>query len=91
MAHTSGPWKLTRNRTYIVGSDAKRTYVARVVARNSAADVRLLLAAPDLLHALKGAKELLLAAYQQGVFAESIRRGEIFADMDAAIEKAEGR
>lgn len=100
--HTPGPWHTGRNEGHYVstysgpsifgGDDKLPMMVAEVLGGNihTDADARLITAAPDLLTAAKR-----LSAVQDGIYAsmsngEAERLRAAWADMDAAIAKAEG-
>lgn len=92
-AHTPGPWEaVIGDDVWITGPDRDQPWVCDIVPRDhnkppneeDLANARLIGAAPDLLAALKAAREFGLDDFTYGDQA-------MYAQMDAAIAKAEGR
>ena len=87
VAHTAGPWAQAHHKgdLYVRGADALESVVCQIriyhgaESYESAANARLIAAAPDLLAACK----LALGAFERN---DAIDWGEI----EAAIQKAEG-
>jgi FMN phosphatase YigB (HAD superfamily) len=89
--HTPGPWecgKFAHYFTDVVAVDGRRVATATIAYRSSAeadANARLLAAAPDLLAALRTARERIVSLSDA---TGSVSRRTL-ADIDAAIAKAE--
>lgn len=83
--HTAGPWIVTdgqsRGARHIFVDAVDGTYVASCHGKNAEAYAHLIAAAPDLLAALKAAKDFIGNGYQPP---------ELVDQMFAAISKAEG-
>lgn len=101
VTHTIGPWRRERNldATYVIGSDGIGSVVCEVRAyseapEETAANARLIAAAPDLLAALKAYVDWFGGAHVQGCPADDTcdcPGSAVNGLVDAAIAKAEGR
>lgn len=95
--HTPGPWMMATRPSSIVGWPVVAPYamgrsVCNVTAGHdeSAANARLIAAAPDLLAALKDARETIIQhVNSRGSEAEG-SSADWVAEIDAAIARAEG-
>ena len=98
-AHTPGPWKAEGPDNFgdwIIVPVAAKLAVAAVVHnlrpdKEEAANAHLIVAAPDLLAALKRQHDNIRRWLATGVPATEEESKEISDQIDAAIAKAEGR
>jgi len=98
--HTPGPWQLHKSDdTLVIGSDCREVaeacgdYTEEAEWPRMEANARLIAAAPDLLSALKDARESIEALANMVSDATQFRQdvSDDLARINAAIAKAEGQ
>lgn len=94
--HTPGPWKLDATTLEITTSDEVEARIAMIDGDNcdwsqAEADARLIAAAPEMLEALKTAKETIRAWHGPNAWDIYDRVSPEMRLINEAIAKAEGR
>jgi hypothetical protein len=93
MAHTPGPWEYQNDTITSTHGDIARVHYQSSRDKKGWDDRPLMAAAPDLLAALKGAKDELIDLYERA-YPNSEPINDTTAAIDLAIDaiaKAEGR
>ena len=93
MAHTPGPWRAVATEIVSTACPDDDCVVADVLSKDYGDNARLIAAAPELLAALKGAKDELIVLYERA-YPNSEPINDTTAAIDLAIDaiaKAEGR